>query len=135
MLFRSLYIITKISLINHQGHFGNFNEVGCLPQSDGATKYDCERFGRNLNTPRTPTLGAFLRQQEHGATVRGERRKRRMCGKKREGLRAIYSLSELLGLVRKAVGSHWLALAALHERKPRGGGASLCSTIVATRRR
>ena len=32
-------------------------------------------------------------------------------------------------------GSHWLDLAALQARKPRGGGASLWSTIMAARRR
>ena len=67
--------------------------------------------------------------------MRGERIKRRMCGKKREGFRAIYSLSELLGLIRKKAGSHWLAMVTLQARKSRGIGASLWSTVVAARRR
>ena len=53
---------------------------------------------------------------------------------KKERLRAIYSLSKIMGLDRKAVGSHWLALSTLQARKLMGGGTSLWSTIVAARR-
>ena len=55
-------------------------------------------------------------------------------GRKERG-EGIYSLSKLLGLVRKSTGCHWLHLAALQARKPMGVRASLWSTIVDTSRR